>query len=195
LLLPKEKGGHNSLTNDYFSMDENLCKYDQSSRYVDRTSCEGGQRPGALRPGATTEEGGRRRTLRGLGVLLVVLLLGGSVWLRPDPEGYGTHSQLSLPACSFESTFGVPGPACGMTTAFAHQADGHFVRAFRAQPLAFVLFWVLMASGGLALLNSYVNLPVLTRVASRMHLRHLYLVLVFWILSWVYKLHVFAGTF
>jgi hypothetical protein len=61
-----------------------------------------------------------------LGVLALARLLS------PDPRGYGTHLQLGLPACGFLALTGLPCPACGLTTCFAHLARGQLALAVRA---------------------------------------------------------------
>ncbi len=63
-----------------------------------------------------------------LGVLVV------AAWLQPHGDGVGTHEQLGLPACGFYERTGYPCPTCGMTTAFAHVARGHVLRALSVQP-------------------------------------------------------------
>ncbi|MBX3356094.1 MAG: DUF2752 domain-containing protein [Phycisphaeraceae bacterium] len=70
-------------------------------------------------------------------VALAVLLIAAR--LEPSPFGIGTHQQLGLPACSWPLAFGLPCPSCGMTTAFAHAADGHFIAAIKAQPFGALL--------------------------------------------------------
>ncbi len=78
--------------------------------------------------------------LVGGGVAAVsALLLGVAAWLDPSPAGLGTHSQLSLPPCGWIMTMDLPCPTCGMTTAFAHAADGNLVGSFVAQPMGAVL--------------------------------------------------------
>jgi len=70
-----------------------------------------------------------------------VLLL--SFFLHPDARGYGTHEQLYLPPCYVKFFFHIPCPACGLTTAFAHLAKGHWQAALQANfmsPLIFSLF-------------------------------------------------------
>ena len=76
-------------------------------------------------------------------------LLGVAAWLPPSPTGIGTHCNLGLPPCSWAQLLDLPCPTCGMTTAFAHLANGDFVASFIAQPMGFVLavavsmaFWV-----------------------------------------------------
>lgn len=78
-------------------------------------------------------------------LLATVLLAGGgavlglSVYLEPDPRGYGTAEQLGTGPCGMLVMTGLPCPTCGMTTAFAHTVRGQWLRAFRVQPAGFVL--------------------------------------------------------
>ncbi|HMN95511.1 MAG TPA: DUF2752 domain-containing protein [Phycisphaerales bacterium] len=77
-------------------------------------------------------------------------LLGIAAWLTPSPEGIGTHRQLGVPECGWITGMGLPCPTCGMTTAFAHAADGDLLESFRCQPagavLAVVTAMVLLSS-------------------------------------------------
>lgn len=74
---------------------------------------------------------------------LTLLLV--AAWLTPSPKGFGTHEQLQLrsghglTACTWVALTGKPCPTCGMTTAFAHAADGDFLKSFMAQPMGCVL--------------------------------------------------------
>ena len=61
-----------------------------------------------------------------------VFLLAGfslAVSLTPDPDGFGTHQQLGLPPCSFQTMLGIPCPSCGMTTSFSHFVRGQWLSA------------------------------------------------------------------
>lgn len=66
-------------------------------------------------------------------------VLAVSLWLRPDPRGYGTHQQLRMNPCGMLVLTGLPCPTCGMTTAFAYAVRGQWLRAFWAQPSGFFL--------------------------------------------------------
>lgn len=75
-------------------------------------------------------------------LLVSALLLSGfglAAWIQPDPRGFGSHQQLHLPPCTFQSQFHLPCPACGMTTSFAHFVRGHWLQALRSSTTAFVL--------------------------------------------------------
>jgi len=64
-----------------------------------------------------------------------VFLLAGfslAVSLAPNPAGFGTHQQLGLPPCSFQTMLGIPCPSCGMTTSFSHFVRGQWVSAAAA---------------------------------------------------------------
>ena len=76
-------------------------------------------------------------------------VLGLAAWLPPAPDGVGTHVRLNLPPCNWVTLSRVPCPTCGMTTSFAHVADGNLWEGFMCQPFGFVLaigtvmtFWI-----------------------------------------------------
>jgi len=101
-----------------------------------------------------TEAAAERRLRRGAGLAAAVPALGllsVAAWLQPDPAGSGTHRQLDLPACGWMTAFDTPCPTCGMTTAFAHAAEGDLLGALAAQPLGAVLALAtaMIAVGGL----------------------------------------------
>lgn len=69
--------------------------------------------------------------------------------LSPAAEGHGTHTQLGLPACGFYLATGQPCATCGMTTAFAHAANGSLLQSFFTQPAGMLMalaaaatFWI-----------------------------------------------------
>lgn len=76
------------------------------------------------------------------GILLCVALavLALSRYLSPSPTGVGTHEQLGLPPCGLLALTGLPCPACGMTTAFAHLAHFDVLASLRANPMGLPLF-------------------------------------------------------
>jgi hypothetical protein len=64
----------------------------------------------------------------------LVGLLGLAKTLKPDPRGFGTHTQLGLRPCVFATLTRRPCPTCGMTTAFAWYTRGRIDRAWQANP-------------------------------------------------------------
>ncbi len=125
-------------------------------------------RRSAPKPGTTAHRLGpivyrvaARRPVRARGIAALVLcgsvaLLSLAAWLKPAPEGVGTHQQLGFPPCSLVILVGYPCPTCGMTTAFAHTVRGNIPAAFSAQPagLAVALATILAASVSLGVLVS-----------------------------------------
>jgi len=77
--------------------------------------------------------------------LLASGVLGVARLLVPNPSGVGTHTQLGLPGCGFLALTGLPCPACGLTTAFAHMADGELLHALHAHALGPFLFVLTLA--------------------------------------------------
>ncbi|TVQ30409.1 MAG: DUF2752 domain-containing protein [Phycisphaeraceae bacterium] len=81
-----------------------------------------------------------------LGCLAV---LTAAAWAEPSPDGHGTHRQFGLPPCNWVAAFDFPCFTCGMTTSFAHAADGDLPGSFLTQPMGAVLalltasaFWI-----------------------------------------------------
>ncbi len=79
----------------------------------------------------------------------LLTLLGVAAYLNPDSRGMGTHEQLDLKECTFLVSTGHPCATCGMTTSFAHAAEGNLRASFLAQPFGFLLalasatgFWI-----------------------------------------------------
>jgi hypothetical protein len=72
-----------------------------------------------------------RLTLAAVGLVLLAPLLVAA-YLRPNPQGLGTHEQLGLPPCTFRGLFDMRCPSCGMTTSWAHAVRGQWVRAVRS---------------------------------------------------------------
>jgi hypothetical protein len=69
-----------------------------------------------------------------------------------------------MPACGWITLMDLPCPTCGMTTSFAHAADGHLLASFMAQPLGFLLA---IATAMALLLGAYVAITG-SRVAGQL---------------------------
>jgi hypothetical protein len=75
--------------------------------------------------------------------------------LTPSPTGVGTHTALGLPACGFLAWSGLPCPACGLTTSFAHLARANLSQALAANPMGLPLFALTATAVALSLLQAY----------------------------------------
>jgi len=83
-----------------------------------------------------------RTTARIVGAVLALGcfgVLGIAAALSAEAEGHGTHQQLGMPPCMWAERFDIPCATCGMTTSFAHAADGDLVGSFINQPMGAVL--------------------------------------------------------
>jgi hypothetical protein len=81
----------------------------------------------------------RRRWFAAVAAVATGTLLLVAAWLEPSTDGHGTHTQLGLPQCGWVVSMGMPCPSCGMTTSFAHAANGNLLGSVRAQPAGAVL--------------------------------------------------------
>jgi hypothetical protein len=85
--------------------------------------------------------------------------------LEADPRGFGTHTQLGLPRCGFLVLTGLPCPACGLTTAFAHMAQGELGHALHAHATGVLLFVITLASVPLSVWAGVRDLPLAETLA------------------------------
>jgi hypothetical protein len=81
-----------------------------------------------------------RRAIAAVVAIGAACVLGLAAWLTPSPTGLGTHSiEMNLPACGWITLMDLPCPTCGMTTSFAHAANGNLLRSFLTQPMGCLL--------------------------------------------------------
>lgn len=100
------------------------------STTVQPTACRGHDHRHAL---------GARRLIAAAVAIMAACILGLAAVMTPSPIGLGTHRSLNLPPCGWIAVADLPCPTCGMTTAFAHAANGNFLASFHAQPMGFIL--------------------------------------------------------
>jgi hypothetical protein len=145
---------------------------------------------------ATVASGAATRRLIGaLAAVGAAVVLAVAAWLEPSPTGLGTHRQLAgLPDCGWIAMFDMPCPTCGMTTAFAHAANGNLPASLHAQPLGFAL--ALGTAAGLLLgVHAAVTGSRLVGMMGRM----MSMRLAWWIVaavlaSWAYKVLTYKGA-
>ncbi len=126
----------------------------------------------------------------GTGVLLVL-----AAWFEPSTDGHGTHTQLGLPPCGWVVGLGIPCPSCGMTTSFAHAADGNLLGSLQAQPagalLAVGTAMVFVLSAWVLVSGSAIGGFWLDRIDKRFFIIGGAIILA----AWIYKILVFKGVF
>lgn len=87
---------------------------------------------------------------------MLVMLLGIAAWLRPSPQGLGTHQQLGLPPCTMRIVLNLRCPSCGMTTSWSRLMHGNVLGSVQAN-----------AGGALLALTALVTGPWLTASGLR----------------------------
>ncbi len=135
----------------------------------------------------------RRRVVGGVvaAACLGVLMVAAS--LHASDAGYGTHTQLGLPACSVQVFTDMPCPTCGVTTAFTHAAHGRLLTAAATQPLGATLALGLAMA---AIIGAYVaatGANVVRWLAPLRSSMTVWIVLGIVAASWVYKAAVMKG--
>ncbi len=153
------------------------------------TSVDGVPSAAAARPQSVTS-----RRIAAIAVAIGAAgVLGLAARLDPSPTGVGTHEQLNLPTCGWIMAGDLPCPTCGMTTAFAHAADGHLLTSFLTQPLGFL---IALGTAMALLIGAYVAVTgsavasVLPRLWGRWAPWTIGVVLLG---SWVYKVVQYKG--
>jgi len=112
---------------------------------------------------ALSREGVANRLIAAVVLAPALSVLAVAAWLEPDPAGLGTHTTMGLPPCGFKAATGLPCVSCGMTTSFAHAADGSVATAFTVQPLGAMLALLCAATvwvGGVGLVSGVSLVPL-----------------------------------
>lgn len=104
--------------------------------------------------------------------------------LRASPAGLGTHTQLGLPECGWITAAGIPCMTCGMTTAFAHAANGRFLDSFMAQPFGLLLALATASAFWLGLFIVVTGSPLGSTLSRLLTWRVIWILLVLALLAW-----------
>lgn len=115
-------------------------------------------------------------------------LLGVAAWLAPSGAGHGTHTQLGIPPCGWVYAFDKPCPTCGMTTAFAHAAQGELWASFVTQPFAALLAVATAAVFWIGLHSAVTGSRALASLGRLFLPRYVWVGVALLIAAWVYKL-------
>jgi hypothetical protein len=139
---------------------------------------------------------GRTDKFVAMGLLVSAsVVLAIAAWLQPAACGYGTHTQLVLPPCSFLRVTHLPCPSCGLTTCFAYAIRLQFWKAFLANPFGLLAFF-----GTVSLIPTTIFLLArrisFRRITENAHFtKVVYVCTACYFTSWVFKLTLmhFAG--
>lgn len=85
------------------------------------------------------------RWFNGLMGLVVLGIFAIALYLRPSPEGMGTHQQLGLPPCTTVALFGVRCPSCGMTTSWSLFVRGDWLESVQVNTGGYMLALIALA--------------------------------------------------
>lgn len=116
---------------------------------------------------------------------LCLAALGLPFLLTPSVKLLGTHTQLGLPPCFFQSLTKLPCPFCGATTSFALIVRGQWQQAFLANPWGPIIYLALIVFSGICFVAIFKN----RRVRVEINLSFKGLCFLF-LLLWVGKLWV-----
>ncbi len=131
------------------------------------------------------------RTHRVLLAAFGLFLIAGfslSVYLKPNPQGFGTHRSLGLPPCSIRLMFGIPCPSCGMTTSFSHFVRGEIPSSMRANAAGTALALVCLLMVPWALATAWKGRHFLIRHPTNVFAWLLTGLAIFTTLHWVWRM-------
>ena len=89
----------------------------------------------------------------------------------------------------------IPCPSCGMTTSFAHAADGNILGALQAQPAGAVLAFLTACTLVIATWQLVTGERLLGFCTDRIGARFFMCFGALVLLAWIYKILVFRGVF
>lgn len=87
---------------------------------------------------------------------------GVAAWLKPSPDGHGTHHQLGLAPCPSALVLSRPCPGCGLTTSWTALIHGDLPAAFQAHALGPLLYLAFAATAWLGLVAALRGKRLLT---------------------------------
>jgi hypothetical protein len=140
-----------------------------------------------VQQGANKLDRSTRYGLAAAGLSLLVSL-AVAVWLRPDPNGFGTHRQLGLPPCTFVWLFGTRCPSCGMTTSWSHAIRGEWRQAIGCNAGGALLAGMAMVAGPWLLASAIRGRWLVGRPSDRTLAVVATTVIVVTLLDWIYRL-------
>jgi hypothetical protein len=124
-----------------------------------------------------------------------IAVLGVAAWLTPNQHGVGTHCELGFNGCLWVQRIDMPCPTCGMTTAFAHAANGHLWKAFLTQPLGAILAVATAMTFWICLYVAATGSRVGSLLIGLWHSSLLWIIGGLAVVAWIYKIWAFKNGF
>ncbi|MCP4376241.1 MAG: DUF2752 domain-containing protein [bacterium] len=121
-----------------------------------------------------------------------VLVVG--FFLTASSKGDGTHTQIGLPACRAMVVNGVPCPSCGLTTSITAAVHGNFGASVRANVFGTLLFFALVLTGAVGLVQTASGSDILGRIFRRRWWFFFGLLIVGLLIGWAIKLAIGYNT-
>ncbi len=139
-------------------------------------------------PGHNSWEKASGKTRLITAVIAVVLwaVVIASWYIVPSEQGYGSHTQLRIPKCSWIVEKDCPCPTCGMTTAYSLAAHGRVIKSFITQPAGCIFALCHFALTGLL---SYISITgrypyYFTAIVNYYAYRILFTIIAITLLGW-----------
>ena len=120
--------------------------------------------------------------------LSLLVPLAVACWLRPNPNGFGTHRQLGLPPCTFMWLFGTRCPSCGMTTSWSHAVRGQWWQAIGCNAGGALLAAMAMTAGPWLFVSAARGRWLVARPSDRLVAVLATAVIAITLLDWLYRL-------
>ena len=130
----------------------------------------------------------KARLALAVAALSLLVPLAMAAWLRPDPNGFGTHQQLGLPPCTIVWMFGFRCPSCGMTTSWSHAVRGQWLQAIGCNAGGALLAAMAMVAGPWLLVSAMRGRWLVGRPGDRTLALIASAVIATTLFDWVYRL-------
>lgn len=122
-------------------------------------------------------------------ITCIILIIAVALFLKPDPRGFGTHSQLLILPCYFQATTGLPCPGCGLTTSFSHIAHGNIEKALLCNIFGPVLFLMMVIFGIYNLLYIITKGKIRLNISNSLQQCFLFSILIGFVINWFFKIY------
>ncbi len=129
-----------------------------------------------------------------LGALCIALATGAMLamgaYLKPSPDGLGTHTELGLNSCEWLEATHFPCPTCGMTTSTSWFVRGDWEASFYVQPMGFLIALLATITFWASLYIAITGRPSYRLLRRMPAQKMLFAFLLFGALAWGWKIFI-----